>query len=107
MRIERPATAAVDGFVGVVKPAWVTVTGLEVVPASIDPIGSREFFGADRELSGITHRITLRETPGVQIEADWRGVDLDTGWIYDFRTPLPSHNRAELVLMASSGSAQP
>ena len=94
----------VDGFVGETR-AFVDVG--RAVPASIDTIGGREGFGADRELAGITYRITMRETPGVVIGPDWRGVDVDTAWVYDFHSILPSHDRAVLVVTASSGTAQP
>ena len=49
------------------------------VDAAIDSVTGREFMAADRELAGITWRITLREIPGVQIEPSWRGIDIDSG----------------------------
>ena len=84
-----------------------TFADVVAVPASIDSMSGREGFGADRELSGISFRITMRETPGIKVEADWRGVDIDSGAVYDFATILPSHDRAVLVVLASSGTAQP
>jgi head-tail adaptor len=102
MQLQRPVRT-VDGYIGETK-TWLDVVS---VPASIDSISGREAFAVDRELAGITYRITMRETPGIKVEADWRGVDVDTGWIYDFHSILPSHERAVLVLTASSGTAQP
>lgn len=102
VQLQQPAKD-VDGFVGETR-AFVDVG--TPLPASIDTISGREGFGADRELAGITHRITMRETPGVKVEPDWRGVDIDSGAIYDFASILPSHDRAVLVVMASSGTAQ-
>ena len=104
LRFDKPADNAVDGFVGVVKTPWVAM--LEV-DASIDPMSGRDGFGADRELAGLNFRITLRETGDVQIEPNWRAVDVDRGWTYDVQEVLPSHDRAVLVLRASSGTAQP
>jgi head-tail adaptor len=101
LELQQPAKD-VDGFVGEDR----TFVPVVQVPASIDPVSGREFFGSDRELAGITYRITMRETPGIKVEADWRGVDADTGWVYDFHSILPSHDRAVLVVMASSGAAQ-
>jgi head-tail adaptor len=102
LRLEQPVKDT-DGYEGVTKD-WAPVVE---VPAAIDAVSGREFFGADRELAALTWRITLRETPGIKVEADWRGVDVDTAWVYDFHTILPSHDRAVLVVAASSGNAQP
>ena len=65
--------------------------------------------GADRELAGITWRITLREIPGVCIEPGWRGVEIDgdTARTFDFIAILPSHARNDLTLAATSGQSQP
>ena len=93
----------VDGFVGETRGFRESL----VVSASVDPISGREYFQSDRELAGITYRITMRETPGVHVQPDWRAVDVDTGWTYDIHDVLPSHDRAVLVLMASSGTARP
>jgi len=94
---------SLDGFVGEQRTFIPTLE----VSASVDPIAGREYFASDRELAGPTYRITMRRTPDNHVQADWRAVDVDTGWVYDIRDVLPSHDRAVLVLMASSGTAQP
>jgi len=107
MRIERP-DPSLDAYRGEVK-TWTPVVEVD---AAIDAITGREFMAADRELAGITWRITLREVPGVQIEPGWRGVEIegeppaDTR-VFDFIALLPSHARNDLTLAATSGQSQP
>jgi head-tail adaptor len=109
MRIEKPDPAAgLDGYRGERKAFIPVVT----VDAAIDAISGREFMAADRELAGITWRITLREIPGVVIEPGWRGIEIegepeqDTR-VFDFIATLPSHARNDLTLAATSGQSQP
>ena len=108
MRIERPDPTTLDAFKGEVKN-WTPVAEVE---ASIDTLSGREFMAADRELAGITWRITLREIPDVVIEAGWRGVEIegdpprDTR-VFDFIAPLFSHMRNDVTLAATSGQSQP
>ena len=104
LRLERP-TVSTDTFGAVVK-TWAPV--LEV-SAAIDSVTGREFLAADRELAGVSWRITIRETPGVQVEPDWRGVSVDdeAERVFDFVALLPSHNRAEITIAATAGQSQP
>ena len=104
LRLERPIVAT-DAFAGVVK-TWETVAEVD---AAIDSISGREYLAADRELAGVTWRITIRETPGVTVEPNWRGVDLDddAARTFDFVELLPSHNRAEITIAATCGLSQP
>jgi head-tail adaptor len=104
IRLERPTTTT-DDFGGVVK-AWASVAE---VSAAVDSISGREFLGADRELAGATWRVTLRETPGFQIEPNWRAVLLDDAQplTLDFVAILPSHARDELTIAATGGTSQP
>lgn len=105
LRIERPDPGSLDGYRGEVKE-WQTVT---TVDAAIDSVSGREFMAADRELAGITWRITLREIPGVQVEPGWRGIEIDGNVprTFDFIAILPSHARNDLTLAATSGQSQP
>jgi len=108
MRIERPDPTTLDGFRGEQK-RWTPVVEVD---AAIDSVTGREFMAADRELAGITWRITLREVPGVSIQPGWRGVEIegeppaDTR-TFDFIALLPSHARNDLTLAATSGLSQP
>jgi len=104
LRLERPV-ATVDAFGGVVKD-WEAVVEVD---AAIDAISGREFLAADRELAGVTWRITIRETPGVTVEPNWRGVDLDddVNRIFDFVELLPSHAREVITIAATCGQSQP
>lgn len=108
LRLERPTTDTSDAFGGVVK-VWEVVTEVD---AAIDAITGREFMAADRELAGITWRITLREIPGIEIEPDWRGVEIEGDppqdtHVFDFIATLPSHARNDITLAATSGQSQP
>lgn len=104
MRIEKPDPAAgLDGYRGEVKAFVPVVT----VDAAIDSVTGREFMAADRELAGITWRITLREIPGETVQPGWRGIDIDSASVYDFIAILPSHARNDLTLAATSGQSQP
>lgn len=102
VRLERPTTT-LDAFGGILKD-WQTVAE---VPAAVDAITGREFLAADRELAGVTWRVTIRETPGLVIEPNWRAVDVDTPRTFDFVEILPSHNRAEITIAATCGLSQP
>lgn len=102
LRLERPDTVA-DDFGAPVK-SWVEIA---TVPAAIDSISGREYFGADRELAEATWRLTIRAIPGVAIEPDWRATDTRSGQVFDIRAVLPSHERAMFTLAASSGSTNP
>ena len=109
MRIEMPDPAQpLDGYGGEVK----TFVPVAEVSAAIDNLSGREFMAADRELAGLTWRITLRELPGVLIQAGWRGVEIegdpprDTR-VFDFIAPLQNHARNEITLAATSGQSQP
>lgn len=104
IRLERPDVTK-DGYGGVVK-AWTPVVE---VAAAIDSVSGREFLAADRELAGVTWRVTLREVPGVTVEPNWRAVviDDDAPRVLDFVAVLPSHERAELTIAATGGTSQP
>ncbi len=107
LRLERPIIAP-DQFRGVVK-TWEEVT---TVDAAIDSVSGREFLAADRELAGITWRITIREVPGVTIEPNWRGAEIGdepgaVTRIFDFVELLPSHAREVITIAATCGQSQP
>jgi head-tail adaptor len=104
LRLERPLVTE-DTFGGVVK-TWETVAEVD---AAIDAISGREFLAADRELAGITWRITIRETPGITVEPNWRGIEIDgdAPRTFDFVELLPSHERAVITIAATCGQSQP
>jgi head-tail adaptor len=105
LRLEQPVFGK-DAFGAPTVTSWTTVA---TVPASIDSISAREFLGADRELSGVTWRITLRADPAYAPEANWRGVEVDGDRprTFDFVAALPSHAREQLTFAAASGTSQP
>jgi head-tail adaptor len=104
VRLEQP-TVSTDAFGGVVK-TWTAVTEVD---AAIDAISGREFIAADRELAGVTWRITIRETPGITVEPSWRAVSIDddVDRIFDFVELLPSHDRDVITIAATSGQSNP
>jgi head-tail adaptor len=104
IRLERPDVST-DAFAGVVK----TWTAVAEVAAAVDSISGREFIGADRELAGATWRVTIRETPGLVVEPNWRAVVLDEAMpmTLDFVAVLPSHTRDQITIAASGGTSQP
>jgi head-tail adaptor len=104
LRLERPVVST-DAFGGVVK-TWELVTEVD---AAVDSISGREFLAADRELAGVTWRITIRETPDFVVEPSWRAVsvDDDVDRVFDFVELLPSHERAVITIAATSGQSQP
>jgi len=105
LRLERPVLST-DAYGAVVKGSWETVAEVD---AAIDAISGREFLAADRELAGVTWRITIRETPDFTVEPNWRGVDLDDDAqrIFDFVELLPSHAREQITIAATCGQSQP
>jgi head-tail adaptor len=105
LRLERPDPGTLDAYGGE-QENWTPVAEVD---AAIDSLTGREYMAADRELGGITWRITLREIPGVQVEPGWRGVEVDgdAPRTFDFTAILPSHARDELTLAATSGQSQP
>jgi len=104
LRLEKPVITQ-DAFGGKVT-TWTFVAD---VPAAIDALSGREYFAADREVAGLTWRITIRETPGFTIEPNWRGISLDddADRIFDFIELLPSHERAVITIAATCGQSQP
>jgi head-tail adaptor len=106
MRIEMPdPTVPLDAYAGEVRSFIPVVT----VDVAIDSVSGREFMAADRELAGITWRITLRELPGISIQPGWRGIEVDGNVerMFDFIAVLPSHARNDLTIAATSGQSQP
>lgn len=105
LRLERPDPTTRDAYQGEVKQ-WSVVAEVD---AAIDSVTGREFMAADRELAGITWRITLREIPGQQIEPGWRAVEIDgdAPRVFDFIAILPSHARNDITIAATSGQSQP
>jgi head-tail adaptor len=103
IRLERPLVTP-DSYQGVAKD-WEAVAEVD---AAVDAISGREFLNADRELAGVTWRVTLREVPGVTVEPSWRAIvlDDDAPRTLDIIAVLPSHERAVLTLAASSGTSQ-
>jgi head-tail adaptor len=98
-----------DAFQAVTK-TWTLVAEVDAaIDAVPQRVWGREYMGADRELAAAEWLITIRETPGLQIEPNWRGIDVDdeTGRTFDFIAVLPSHDRAVLTIAASSGRSQP
>lgn len=105
IRLEQPSVTK-DGFGGVVK-TWAPVVEVD---AAIDSVSGREFLAADRELAGVTWRVTIREVPGFTVEPSWRAVVIDDDAaprVLDFVAVLPSHERAELTIAATGGTSQP
>jgi head-tail adaptor len=104
LRLEAVTTSE-DAFGAVVK----TWTPVAEVDAAIDAISGREFIAADRELAGITWRITIRETPGMSVQPNWRAVSLgdDAERVFNFIELLPSHERAVITIAATCGQSQP
>ena len=108
LRLERPDPGTLDAYGGE-QENWTPVAEVD---AAIDSVTGREFMAADRELAGITWRITLRELPGMNVEPGWRGIEIegepprDTR-AFDFVAILPSHARNDLTLAATSGQSQP
>ena len=74
-------------------------------PADVSSVNGREFFGAGRELGEVTWRIVMRTHPDYVIEPDWRGIDVDTGAVYDFVAVLLSKQRDFVTIAAKSGSS--
>ena len=105
LRLERPVVAK-DSFGSPTVSSWVAVA---TVPAAIDSVSAREFLGADRELAGVTWRITIRNDPAYTPEANWRVVEVegDQARTFDFVAALPSHTRDSLTFAAASGTSQP
>lgn len=108
LRLESPVVTQ-DAFGGVVK-TWAAVIEVD---AAIDAVSVREFsheyLSSDREIAGIPWRITLRETPGIVVQPNWRGVELDGDAlrVFDFIELLPSHDRAVISIAATCGLSQP
>lgn len=103
LRIER-RTVGRDGFLAPTIEPWELVGEVD---AQVDAISGREYFGSDRELAGLTWRISLRQIPGLQLEPDMRATDIDSGEVFDFVAILPSHYRDMQTLAAMSGTSQP
>jgi head-tail adaptor len=102
LHFERP-TSTRDDY-GSPQKTWADVA---TVSASVDAISGREYFASDRDLATLLWRIVIREIPGEQVEPDWRATDIDSGEVFDVRAVLPSHDRDQLTLAASSGSTEP
>jgi head-tail adaptor len=100
LRIEKPVPAR-DGFQSPVKEFSLVVEQ----DAEITSVTGREFFGSDRELGEVTWKITFRSIPDQIVEPSWRGVDVDSGAVYDFAAVLPSRQRDYVVVAAKSGSS--
>jgi len=100
LQLSRPVKAR-DGFESP-NPDYVDVFQ---TPADVSSVNGREFFGAGRELGEVTWRITMRTHPDYTIEPDWRGIDVDTGAVYDFVAVLPSRQRDFVTIAAKSGSS--
>jgi head-tail adaptor len=100
LRFEKPVRTR-DGFESPVK----VFESVKEQDAEITSVTGREFFGSDRELGELTWRITFRAIPNEIVEPDWRGVDVDSGAVYDFAAVLPSRQRDFIVVAAKSGSS--
>jgi head-tail adaptor len=102
LRFEKPpGTPVRDGFESPTK----TFVVVKEQDAEVTSVTGREFFGSDRELGELTWRITFRSIPDEVVEPNWRGVDVDTGAVYDFVAILPSRQRDFVVVAAKSGSS--
>lgn len=99
LSVEKP-TKVRDGFE---SPTPLYVVAFEQA-ADVSAITGREFFAADRELGEATWKIVMRTHPTEVIEPSWRGIDVDTGAVYDFVAVLPSLHRDFVTIAAKSGS---
>lgn len=64
IEIQAPASSGQDSTTGEETEVWQTVSGMESVPASIEPLSARDFVAARAEQSEISARIVIRYRPG-------------------------------------------
>jgi len=100
IRIEQQGQS-VDEF-GAPTKVW---TPLIETSASVDAVSGREYFGAERDLSEESFKITMRRWPGFHLDGTFRAIDLDSGAQYDLRAVLESHNRDMVTVTAKAGSS--
>lgn len=90
-------------FGEVSPPTWVTV--FPDVWCDILPVVGREFYAAQQEHAGVTHKIKMRYIPGV-VGLKMCGVTDVDGLVYEFLAVLNVDNRyEELLIMARTGVA--
>lgn len=83
---------------GIAQEAWLP--WLENEPAEIVALSGREFIAAAAAQAGVTHRITVRERPGLL--ASMRIVH--DGQLFNIRAILPDPTlRRHLTIMCESG----
>ena len=102
LRIES-VTNSTDSFGAPIK-SWTLVAD---VPASIESTSGREYLASGRDLGEETWKIYIRDVPGVKVDPNMRGTDVDTGRVFDITAVLPSHYRDMLTLIARSGANHP
>jgi head-tail adaptor len=96
-------TNTTDSFGAPVK----TWTKVAEVPASIESASGREYLASGRDLEEEAFKIYIREVPGVRVDPNMRGTDVDTGRTFDITAVLPSHYRNMVTLIARSGGHHP
>lgn len=80
---------------------WSTV---KEVSAAIDQNRGTETYEAERMVGEAVWKIRLRDDPDIRIDPSMRGLDVDTGAVYQFDMVERNHVRSEIFITATSGA---
>lgn len=103
LRLER--FIAVADAVGAPDRQWQTVGEVQCQILEQSARNS-EFFGTGTEVAEGAVRIKMREFPDGKLDPAWRGVDVDTGDVYEFIAVSPSRTRNDITIIAKRGGTK-
>lgn len=93
-------TVADDGL-GAADRVWETVGEVQAQILEVPP--GAEMFGMQTEVAQGTVKISLRETPGIQLDPKMRFIDVDRGTIYEIVQIIPTRRHEEFVTLCKHG----
>lgn len=103
VRIEQPQITLDDA--GAPLKGWLIIGEVQ---AEISSVSGRESFNSQQaDMAEVTTRIYLRVLPGIDVDAEVRITDIDSGAIYDAVAVLPDNRGVMLTIAAKRGSKNP
>lgn len=100
-RIRIEQFAVTEDEVGAAGRDWTKVGEVNAQILEVPP--GVEIFGMQTEVAQGTVKISLRETPDIELDPAMRFVDVDNGTIYEIVQIIPTRRHEEFVTLCKHG----
>jgi head-tail adaptor len=94
-------TVVKDDMGGADRTEWKSLGEVNAQILEVPP--GAEIFGMQTEVAQGTVKISLRETPGIDLDPKMRFVDVDRDTIYEIVQIIPTRRHEEFVTLCKHG----